>query len=298
VSGDDDDTLSLVMTRCPDCQQPLASWRPFCPFCGRPQPPAPWSAEAIWATGPAVPTFPPSDPHDTTPAIEAPPYQNDVADGASTIVPPGATTAETDGSEDVAQPPARRSRWRSEHTWVTIIAASLICLAALAWLPHPRTPPVDGRLVVRVSHPDGSQLTAGDVFIAGQDDKTAPPGTEISLPPGTVNVHYEGRVKEQQWETSPRQAVIVSGQAVLLDLKATLAPAIVDVFTDPAGGDIMLDGQPRGPSPVRLRLEDGLHELTGKHDGLSRTVTYSARHGEKRVVTISLIRTPPRSLNR
>ena len=60
---------------------------------------------------------------------------------------------------------------------------------------------------------------------------------------------------------------------------ATSLPATLTVSTQPAGADLFIDGQRRGPTPLTLSIEPGAHTLTLRSAGTERIVPITVTAG-------------------
>jgi hypothetical protein len=84
---------------------------------------------------------------------------------------------------------------------------------------------------------------------------------------------------------APKEAPAVAGR---LQEAARCAPLVL-VQSDPAGADVSIDGEPRGKTPLELRLVAGLHRLGLERVGFTRVdLPLTVDRGVSRTVTLRL----------
>lgn len=176
---------------------------------------------------------------------------------------------------DEPEPPERARKRGRAVIWV----AALLAVAAIGvpawfaadWLPGNAAPPAAaaGRLVIE------TQPTGATVIVDGVMRGVTP--VDLALAPGSHQV-------EVKTESSSRlmPVTIVAGGTVShhMEFQAELAAfGSLMVETDPAGAAVVVNGEPRGVSPLLLEdLQPGEHlvRVQGDSGTVERTVSVSA----------------------
>src|SRR5262245_3165874 len=60
---------------------------------------------------------------------------------------------------------------------------------------------------------------------------------------------------------------------------ASVVPAKLTVDSQPAGADVLIDGQPRGKTPSTLSIDPGAHTLAVRASGIERAVQLTLAAG-------------------
>ncbi len=189
----------------------------------------------------------------------------------------------------------------SRSRWITILAFLVVVLAAIgaAVMIVKRTsrepvPPPAATSVAPLAVPAEGTLTID----------TRPPGAQVkidgvvrgvtplklSLPVGDHTLDLQNGAATRSLPVSIQSNTVVSQY---VDLPATPAASStagrLDVSSEPAGARVLLDGAPRGVTPVSLaNVSPGSHTVTVAGEGttVTRTVTVSA--GSAAAVVVSL----------
>lgn len=129
------------------------------------------------------------------------------------------------------------------------------------------------------------------VTIDGEKEGTTPFTQMVPLGPGkhTVRAEREGDVPEE------RTLEVVSGQAqaVTFSLRSLTRPVEVTLETKPIGALVSIDGDAGAPSPRKVMLKPGTHEVVARLEGHSSSRSdVVVQPGQSRSVTLELISLP------
>jgi hypothetical protein len=83
------------------------------------------------------------------------------------------------------------------------------------------------------------------------------------------------------------------GRRYLMPPAAAEAPGTLVVNTNPAGYQVLVDGQPRGVTPLTLELAPGAHELRIETDGEPRIIPFTVAAGSTVAQTLELPKAAP-----
>lgn len=72
----------------------------------------------------------------------------------------------------------------------------------------------------------------------------------------------------------------------LAELRAR--PGEVQITSDPVGANVIVDGQPRGATPLKLTLDGGSHQLVLEAGPARRTMVVAVEYGERQDVALTL----------
>jgi PEGA domain len=113
----------------------------------------------------------------------------------------------------------------------------------------------------------------------------------VPLGPGrhTVRAESEGDVPEE------RTLEVVSGQAqaVTFSLRSLTRPVEVTLETKPVGALVSIDGEAGAPSPRKVMLKPGTHEMVARLEGHSSSRSdVVVQPGQPRSVTLELTSLP------
>lgn len=130
------------------------------------------------------------------------------------------------------------------------------------------------------------------ITVDGEKEGSTPLTDFIPLGPGkhVVRAEREGDVPEE------RTIEVVSGQAqaVQFSLKSLSRPVEVVLETKPAGALVSIDGDTEAPSPRKVQLKPGAHEVRARLDGHTPARTdVVVQPGQPRTVTLELLAVAP-----
>jgi serine/threonine protein kinase len=131
--------------------------------------------------------------------------------------------------------------------------------------------------------------------------------TEPAQPPARPRVISEAPVNTDASSTMPRRRRWIAAAAVLVVLAsggalfgrrylppaAAEAPGTLVVSTNPSGVPVIVDGQPRGNTPLTLELAAGAHRLELATEGEPRIIPFTLTAGSTVAQTIELPKAVP-----
>lgn len=129
---------------------------------------------------------------------------------------------------------------------------------------HPFTlTPLPGLVSVSTQDSQGEVLPGARVLLDGVDLGTSPL-LNAEVPPGT----YELQVQRERY-LPYRQQVDIEGRQIEQTFAVQLAPAWADISfaSQPAGADIIVNGNVLGVTPARVELLQGAYDVTIKRSG-------------------------------
>jgi hypothetical protein len=113
-----------------------------------------------------------------------------------------------------------------------------------------------------------ANIPGAKIFIDGRNDPSwVTPFTIPNLPVGAHNV----RIAMDGYDNSQQSVTIEAGKTASVSANLTTPTAELDVITNPAGVEILVDGKSYGPSPVHATLPPGNHTYTIKWAGIPPT---------------------------
>ena len=123
--------------------------------------------------------------------------------------------------------------------------------------------PLPGLVSVNARDAQGEELSGARVLLDGVDLGTSPL-IDAEVPPGT----YELQVHRERY-LPYREQVEIEGRQVEQALNVTLAPAWADISfaSQPAGAEIIVNGEVLGVTPASLQLLQGAYDVTIKRSG-------------------------------
>ncbi len=123
--------------------------------------------------------------------------------------------------------------------------------------------PLPGLVSVNARDALGEELPGARVLLDGVDLGTSPL-IDAEVPPGT----YELQVHRERY-LPYREQVEIEGRQVEQALNVTLAPAWADISfaSQPAGAEIIVNGEVLGVTPASLQLLQGAYDVTIKRSG-------------------------------
>lgn len=123
--------------------------------------------------------------------------------------------------------------------------------------------PLPGLVSVSTRDALGQELTDARILLDGVDLGTSPL-VDAEVPPGT----YELQVQRERYLPYSEQAEI-EGRQVEQALNVTLSPAWADISfaSQPAGADIIVNGEVLGVTPARVELLQGAYDVIIKRGG-------------------------------
>ncbi len=197
-------------------------------------------------------------------ADRAPRSARDQDPRSDTLATRGLETAVREGSG--TEPPAPRSRTFA----MVAVAAVLLVGAGLAWRARSATARID---VVVPTAPVPSTTSAPQVVSPMVSAARAVPSVEPAAPPAPTGAIVFG-------QPSARAATTASAASASAVEKP--GKAFVSFFGDP-GTRVSIDGASRGPTPVKVSLDPGQHDVRFQFDptGESRGERFSVKPGER-----------------
>lgn len=171
---------------------------------------------------------------------------------------------------DPAQPQRRRTR-------LLVAAATIACVLLGAGIALRGIVPSLGLLA-----PTGivtfEVLPGGDVFVDGEARGSIPPLQQLELRAGTHSIEV------RHGDDEPYRVDVELGHRQTLALRHEFPPPAIVRFDITPGGDVFVDGQPRGAAPAleELELRAGSHSVEVRHpDYEPYTTTLELKPGER-----------------
>jgi formylglycine-generating enzyme required for sulfatase activity len=123
--------------------------------------------------------------------------------------------------------------------------------------------PLPGLVSVSTRDAQGEEMRGARVLLDGVDIGTSPL-VDAEVPPGS----YELQVQRERY-LPYREQVEIEGRQVQQALSVTLSPAWADISfaSQPAGADIIVNGEVLGVTPASLELLQGAYDVTIKRTG-------------------------------
>jgi PEGA domain len=190
-----------------------------------------------------IATVPPA-PVKTTPAVQTAP--------ATTVTPP------TTPAPATATPPAA-----TETTALKPPEAppKIDVVPKHEPVGRPAAPKV-GQLAI------SANVTGAKITVDGRSDPGwVTPNTIADLPAGAHNV----RISTDGYDVFQQSVMVAAGQTANVAANLTVPVGELDVITDPAGVEVLVDGKSSGPSPIHVTLPPGNHTFTVKWSGIAPT---------------------------
>jgi serine/threonine-protein kinase len=130
-----------------------------------------------------------------------------------------------------------------------------------------------------------ANVNGAKISVDGRSDASwLTPYTFSDLPVGTHNV----MISMDGYENFQQSVTIGGGETAHVEGNLSAARAEIDIVTEPAGVEVLIDGKSYGPSPVRAILPPGNHTYTVKPAGAAPIEkTFSIKSGEILTKTLS-----------
>jgi len=134
--------------------------------------------------------------------------------------------------------------------------------------------------------------------------EAAPPSAEPSATPhapvaADADAHRTTPRRRGRWVAAAAILVLLAsggalfGRRYLVPPAAAEAPGTLVVSTNPTGVPVIVDGQPRGVTPLTVELAPGSHELTLATEGEPRIIPFTISAGSTVAQTIELPKADP-----
>lgn len=143
---------------------------------------------------------------------------------------------------------------------------------------RPATPPVVVRAVEPAPPPAGARVTSDAPGHAGANSPMSGRRRRWMVAAAVLLVLASGGALFGRWYVSPAAAA---------------APGTLVVNTNPPGVPVIVDGQPRGATPLTLELAAGAHRLELKTEGEPRIIPFTLSAGGTVAQTIELPKAAP-----
>ncbi len=142
----------------------------------------------------------------------------------------------------------------------TSISAELSTLERAQPPPPTRNLPKFGQLVITAN------IQGAKIAIDGRSDPDwITPHTFPELPAGPHAVV----ISKEGYDDVRRTATVEGGRTTPINVELTVPSGEINIVTNPAGAEVMIDGQPMGTSPVRATVRVGKHTYTAKLAGMA-----------------------------
>ena len=119
-----------------------------------------------------------------------------------------------------------------------------------------RLQPADGKLALR-SNPSGASVTVGDTYMGRTP-------LQIPLHP---DVEHIVRLSKPGYERIARKVKVPSAELRKLTINLTPRVGIILLVVEPEDAELLIDGEPKGAAPEKLRLISVEHQLEFRKEG-------------------------------
>jgi len=150
-----------------------------------------------------------------------------------------------------------------------------------------RLQPADGKLALR-SNPAGASVTVGDTYMG-------PTPLQIPLPP---DIEHVVRLSKPGYEKIARKVKVSSTELRELTVNLTPRVGIIRLVVEPPDTELLIDGEPRGAAPEKLRLISVEHQLEFRKEGYKPFRTkITPRPGLTQELRVALDRELPQKID-
>lgn len=150
-----------------------------------------------------------------------------------------------------------------------------------------RLQPADGKLALR-SNPAGASVTVGDTYMG-------PTPLQIPLHP---DIEHVVRLSKPGYEKIARKVKVSSTELRELTVNLTPRVGIIRFVVEPPDTELLIDGEPRGAAPEKLRLISVEHQLEFRKEGYKPFRTkITPRPGFTQELRVALDRQLPQKID-